>query len=584
MVNLDSLLSGTAVIANPLEGQKAIGSKGPRTAKIVIVGEAPGKEEVEKGIPFVGQSGRELDRMLADAGINPADCYFTNVTLIRPKDNDISEWMHAGKKKTKGKKITPAHWKEYRGWQCEPHIIGDVQRLYEELKEIKPNVVLAVGRTPFWALCREGIDAKTGTISRWRGSTLESDAIPGLKVIPAFHPAFILRAWYNRKITVQDYRRVLWASASPDMPDPGWEFTIRPTYHQATNFLQGLLFRLEAGEVFMTCDVESVQGKTLCVGIGISAKQAICIPVLYEYRFYFPEDQRWFINYLMYLVLTHKNARVINQNIPYDTQFLMEDFIIYPNIWWDTMVGQNVLWPGTPANLAYQASMYCKDYRYWKDDTDKFWESKRISNWDEIWFYNCEDCARTFEVFERQREAIAGRKLQRQFDFLQRRIFRLIMKLMFRGVRVDHKRRLEMLSELLQVVVYARNRVNYFATRELNVQSPKQLADFFYKELKLPPQFSDTGAISCDADALVALAELDPLVREPVKWINLVRSYATAITVCKAEPEPNGRWKSAYSLGIVKTYRLSSKENAFGRGLNLMNITSGKDVKDGDDD
>lgn len=593
MSNVDAILSGIPTIQG-FPGEKPIGSKGSRQAKIVIVGEAPGANEVEEGKPFVGLSGKELDKMLIDAGIFIADkegkitnydsVFFTNVVLIRPKDNDIEEWLHSGKRKTKGKKPTPPHWVEYRGWQCEPHVVEDAKRLIRDLEEIKPNVVIAVGRTPFWALCAEGIDAKHGTISRWRGSTLISDAIPGLKVVPAFHPAFILRAWYNRRITVQDFRRALWASAKPELDPPGWEFTIRPTYEQAVTFLQGLLFRLEEGPVKLTCDIEGAQGKTLCVGIGVSAKQAICIPILYEYGFYFPDDQRWFVHYLMARVLMHKNAKVINQNIPFDTQFLVEDLLIYPNIWWDTMVGQNVLWPGTPMNLAYQASMYCIQYRYWKDDSEEFWKAKRISNWDNIWFYNCEDCCRTFEVQECQEASIKARGLSEQFDFMMRRVFPLIMKLMFRGVRVDHERRKKMLNELYQVILYAQNRVNYLATRELNIASPKQLQDLFYRELKLPVQLSEQGTPTTDNVALVILAKLEPLVAELVKWINLVRSYASAVTVCKAEPERDSRWHSAYSLGIVETYRLSSKQNAFGRGLNLMNISSGKDVKDADDD
>lgn len=580
MPELDTIL-GIAPPAATIVSSRSIGSRGPRSAKILIVGEAPGAQEEREGVPFVGQSGKELDKMLVDAGIDPAEVYYTNVVLIRPKDNDIEEWVHRGKRKAKGKRPTPNHWVEYRGWQCEPHVAEDAKRLLEEIKAIRPNVVLALGNTPFWALCAEGIHGKVGT---WRGSTLASDALEGIKVIPAYHPAYILRQWQHRKITVQDFRRALWGSAKPELDDPGWKFTIKPTYEQTCFFLGSLLERLEKDEVPMTCDIEGAQKKTLCVGIGISSKEAICIPILYHYDFYFPADQRWVVHTLLARVLRHKNARVINQNIPFDCQFLVADLLAYPNIHWDTMVGQNVLWPGTPMNLAYQASMYCVQYRYWKDDSDEFWKAKKISNWEQIWFYNCEDCARTFEVWERQKDAIIRRGLTTQFTFLMYQVFPLLMKIMFRGVRVDRDRKEKMLKELQDVVVYAQARVNYLATRELNIASPKQLQDLFYRELKLPVQLSEEGTPTTDATALVTLAHMEPLIWELVKWINLVRSYATAITVCKAHLDSDGRWRSAYSLGIVETYRLSSKINPFGRGLNLMNITSGKDVKDSDDD
>lgn len=598
---LDLLLNGKSV-AIPLqitypEGQKPIGAKGDSRAKIVIVGEAPGMDEVRANSPFVGASGKELDRMLVDAGIlkmipsptNPliqvadySGVYFTNVTLIRPQDNDIEHWIQrTNKRRTKGKNITPEHWVEHRGWLVEPHVKEDAIRLVEEIKAIKPNVVIALGNTPFWALCEEGIKGKVGT---WRGSTLISDAIPGLKVVTAYHPAFILRQWQHRRITVQDLRRAKAASATAAFVPPDWQFTIAPTYWQVTDFLQGILARLEQGPVEMTCDIEGAQQKCICVGIGVSDRQAICIPVLYKEGWYYPPDQRFIVTVLMQRVLTHKNALVINQNIGFDVQFTVNDFLIYLNIHWDTMIAQNVLFPGTPMNLAYQSSMYCREYRYWKDDSEEFWKAKRISNWEDIWFYNCEDCCRTFEVYQRQKEALKRRNLEKQFNFLQRVVFRLIRKAMFRGVRVNKERAAKMLRELSFVTEYARNRVNYLATRTLDISSPKQLADFFYKELKLKPVLNEEGNPTCDADALVELAKGEPLVWELVRWINLVRSYIIAISVCKAQTEADGRWHCSYSLGIVETYRLSSSKNPFGRGLNLTNISAGKDIKDGDDD
>jgi uracil-DNA glycosylase len=589
-------MSGETGIQYP-GGQKPIGAKGSARAKIVIIGEAPGADEVRANKPFVGASGKELDKMLADAGlltftddaVNPlikhpdySNLYFSNVTLIRPKDNDIEHWIQrSSKPRTKGKNPTPAHWVEHRGWLVEPHVKEDALRLIAEIKAIKPNVVIALGNTPFWALCKEGIKGKVGT---WRGSTLLSDAVPGVKVIPAYHPAFILRQWQHRRITVQDFRRAKAASVTPDFHPVDWEFTIGPSYHQTTDFLQGLLGRLEHGEVYLTCDIEGAQKKVICVGLGVSDRQAICIPVLYKDRFYYPDDQRWVVIVLLQRVLRHKNARVINQNIGFDTQFLVNDFLAYPNIYWDTMIAQNILFPGTPMNLGYQASMYCREYRYWKDDSEEFWKAKRIDNWEQIWFYNCEDCARTFEVFERQKEALKRRKLETQFQFMQERVFRLIRKAMFRGVRVNIELKAKMLRELQFVIDYAQQKVNYLATRVLDISSPTQLQDFFYKELKLKPVINDEGNKTCDADALVELALQEPLVARVVKWINLVRSYKTAASVCKAETDSDWRWRCSYSLGLVETYRLSSSKNPYGRGLNLMNISAGKDVKDGEDD
>ncbi len=581
--------------------QRPIGGKGDPRARIVIIGEAPGEQEMHKGFPFVGASGHELDKMLCDAGIikmvfderlkkevpDYTGVYFTNVTLIRPRENKIENWIRrTNKRVAKGKNPTPKHWVEFRGWLVEPHVAEDAKRLIAFLQELKPTVVIALGNTPFWALCSEGITGKVGT---WRGSTLLSDSVPDTKVLVTYHPAYILRQWQHRRMTVHDLRRAKVASNSYGLPDPGFKFLIRPTYAQTCEYLNAILLRLKDGPVKLTADIEGAQGKTLCVGVGISAKEAICIPILYGKGFYFPPDQRFIVHLLLRMVLMHPNALVTGQNIGFDTQFLVNDLLLYPRIFWDTMIGQNVLWPGTPKNLAYQASMYCKQYRYWKDDSEEFWKVKEIKNWDAIWFYNCEDCARTFEVQEGQELFLSKRNLRPQFDRLQNRTFPLIRKIMFRGVNVNKQAKGEMQCELEIAQTMAQAKVNRLALRELNIASPKQLQDYFYHDLRLPVQFGEAAKgeearPTTDANALVELAEIEPLIRPLVKWINLYRSYNAGLTVCKADTESDGRWHSGYSLGLVETFRLSSSENPFGRGLNLTNISSGKDVKDGEDE
>ena len=66
---------------------------GPCPATIMLVGEAPGEQEVAQGAPFVGASGQELSRMLQEAGIMRSACFITNVVRIRPPGNDIGAFI-----------------------------------------------------------------------------------------------------------------------------------------------------------------------------------------------------------------------------------------------------------------------------------------------------------------------------------------------------------------------------------------------------------------------------------------------------------------------------------------------------------
>lgn len=81
----------------------AVPGDGSANARILFIGEAPGKNEDLQGVPFVGAAGKFLDEMLASIGLNRADIYITNIVKYRPPDNrdplpreieDCSEWLH----------------------------------------------------------------------------------------------------------------------------------------------------------------------------------------------------------------------------------------------------------------------------------------------------------------------------------------------------------------------------------------------------------------------------------------------------------------------------------------------------------
>src|SRR6266850_5640969 len=92
---------------------------GPIPARIMLVGEAPGAQEEAEGIPFVGESGKELNRMLQEAGITRSECFVTNVCRVRPPGNDINHFIAKVKKD-----ITKAH-REHRGrWVLPPVMDG----------------------------------------------------------------------------------------------------------------------------------------------------------------------------------------------------------------------------------------------------------------------------------------------------------------------------------------------------------------------------------------------------------------------------------------------------------------------------
>lgn len=193
---------------------------GPVPAKVMIVGEAPGPNEVRAGEPFVGVSGKELTNMLHDAGIMRTECFITSVARVQPPGNKIDKFYI---------KNTP-----------KLRIPGDeihygMEMLKAEIERVQPNVIIAFGDTALWAL--------TGQrgITKWRGSVVECTLVEGYKVVPTYHPAAVLRKWDWRFIAVQDLRRAEKESHYREIKYPDYKFIVRPSFDTVMRTLDKLL-------------------------------------------------------------------------------------------------------------------------------------------------------------------------------------------------------------------------------------------------------------------------------------------------------------------------------------------------------
>jgi len=147
-----------------LERRNVVFGEGDRSTRLLFVGEAPGLEEDQQGIPFVGKAGQLLSRILEAAGIDRNEIFITNVVKCRPPGNRVPtiEEMLA----------------------CEDF-------LKAQIALINPSILVCLGMTSTkWIL-------KTGeSISRVRGKWFDWK---GIKVMPMFHPSFLLRNQTKKK-------------------------------------------------------------------------------------------------------------------------------------------------------------------------------------------------------------------------------------------------------------------------------------------------------------------------------------------------------------------------------------------------
>ena len=153
----DTDLSKTSDLRNSIN--KIVVSRGNPFAKLMIIGEAPGAKEEEIGEPFVGRSGKLLDKLLQNAGIDiNQDVYFCNVVKCRPPQN---------------RRPTKIEIQENLPW------------LYQQIKLVNPSVIVLVGATALEAILK--IKSR---ISILRGKWIDWE---GKLVMPVFHPSYLLR-------------------------------------------------------------------------------------------------------------------------------------------------------------------------------------------------------------------------------------------------------------------------------------------------------------------------------------------------------------------------------------------------------
>jgi DNA polymerase len=153
---------------------KSVFARGNPEAELMFIGEGPGYNEDQQGLPFVGPAGQLLDRMIAAMGYRPDDVYICNVVKCRPPQNRTPLPDEAA--------------------ACAPF-------LAEQLRVVSPRAIVALGRC-----ATENLGLMPADGRAWRGVFREYQGIP---VMPTYHPAFLLRSPQFKRQVWDDLQRVM---------------------------------------------------------------------------------------------------------------------------------------------------------------------------------------------------------------------------------------------------------------------------------------------------------------------------------------------------------------------------------------
>lgn len=344
---------------------------GPTSADIMIVGEAPGRDEEREGRPFVGRSGELLNRYLERAGIRREECYVTNLCHYKPRKNSFK---HAVGTK---------------------ELEAGLSELATAIHEVQPNVVIALGGWPLYHLTgKSGKSAGTG-ISTYRGSILPAiDRFGGVKVIPTYHPSYILRVWNQNPIFYADLEKASRDSTFPELRYPEYESHINPPLDELKLIVDRMI---DEGE-YVSMDIETFPNGTYsCIGWCNSDQAG------YTVTFERPD-------------LAAQVKRLWESDVPkifqygtYDISFMRYWYDwkvggVYDGLGWDTYIAAANLMPDFKRSLDFLCSIYTR-FPYYKDER-KVW--KEESDMTILWEYNIKDVIATWQIAMTQMEEMDG--------------------------------------------------------------------------------------------------------------------------------------------------------------------------------
>lgn len=352
---------------------------------ILLLGEAQGENEAKINRGFVGTTGLELIKMLADAKVitldgddraniaeywrardpwcldaiweNHPEVYRTNVFQQHPPSNKLEHFCGG---KSEGIPYFPALLKSKYVLKEHQH---ELDRLGEEILGIDPNLIICLGNSALWALA-----GRTG-VTKLRGTTLLSThTISGYKCLVTYHPSAVCRQWELRPTTVIDLQKITIEKEFPDVRRPPCEIWIEPDLDDIARFFAEHV----RGCKILSVDIETSGTRVTCIGFAPRRDLSLVVPfddARAKGRSYWQsaKDERQCWEFVR-AILEDAEVPKVFQNGLYDIAFLLRSYGIgVRGATHDTMLLHHALQPEALKGLAYLGSIYT-DHGPWKSE------------------------------------------------------------------------------------------------------------------------------------------------------------------------------------------------------------------------
>lgn len=535
----------------------------PTPYRLAIIGEAPGEDEENHGLPFVGKSGQFLNTILKGNGIDRNRCFVGNVCQVRPPGNRIEAFDWNGEEMQSG-----------------------LARLKHDLNIFQPNLCLLLGGTPLRSA--RGPNHK---ITAWRGSLFRSNLLDSpfyaRKCIASLHPAFVLREFEGYPLLNMDVGRAGGEALSPDL--------ILPERQLLTDLDTGsLIHHMDWWPAGLRCSVDIEGGlpsnlvnenvkkdskkrrhlNWKCVALAGRPTKAFAIP---WWRFSLDDHCRLIQSFAR--LMERADVPKVLQNSLYDRFVLAYGYGIHvANVVEDTMLKGWENYCELPKGLGCQASVWTRE-PHWKDD------EMYGGTGNDLAIGCCKDVAVTLEICNAQDGIPAvAEHLRAGADAHYRTNIEMLNPLLYmelRGIRYEKEKADTQAKEVrteLQSVGESLDRVAGLCLRgPKGSLVPQRLAKILYEVKGYPAQYKKefgrkTNKYTTDVEALLALRRKLP-GDEFLDGILRHRHLEGVIETLEVRPDQDGRIRCGYNAVGTDTGRVSCYTSPTGAGTNLQTIT-----------
>lgn len=357
--------AGAACVSCPARDAKCVLPEPSRNGKprLAIVGEAPGRGELEQGRPFVGGNGRLLARGLRTMGLDRGDVHWTNAVLCDCSPDDFAKARRA----------------------C-------AERLRAELKEAAAPIVVPVGTMGLHSALAL---TKKPQILQWRGSITRDR---GMFVMPTIHPTFVMRAPKWGPVLERDFarvQRVLNSGWTDPFDMPGRRYEVVRT-----------IADLRAGIASLAGDDLGFDVET--VGLGPTRTALVCfalsdgdLTIVVPWSRAQNGIEPWWISPATAAGIVSRRlakAVAVTHNGPVFDHIVAARYALRIGKWDDTLLGAHSHASHLPKNLAHVATQYL-DIPPWKQ-----WD--HAADLEKLWGYNARDTLYTILTRREQRKEI----------------------------------------------------------------------------------------------------------------------------------------------------------------------------------